>query len=370
VNVDVVRPDELGEAELGRWRAFQAATPSLHSPFLAPEFTRIVGGIRPRTRVGVLREHDEIVGFFPFERASLGRGLPVAPGLTDAQGLVHAPGVSWDAVDLLRACGITVWEFDHLVAGQGPFAAYEELRASSPAIDLAGGYDHYRGILQGRSPSFLRDLEKKYARLGRQIGPVATVLDERDPGALATLIAWKSAQYRRTGRSDRFAHPWIVELVERLLGERSDTFGGLLTMLYADGAPVAGHLGLRQGSVLAAWFPAYDTTFRRYSPGLLQHLAMAHEAAADGVETIDLGRGDKAYKDELKTREITVAEGRVTRAVPSAAVNWLRRAPVRRLRRTVLANPRLYRSADQVLRTAARARDALGRSVRKEVDPR
>ena len=98
-------------------------------------------------------------------------------------------------------------------------------------------------------------------------------------------------------------------------------------MLYADGAPVAGHLGLRQGSVIAAWFPAYDTAFRRYSPGLLQHLAMAHDAAADGVEVIDLGRGDKTYKDELKTREITVAEGRVTRAVPSAAVNWLRAGP-------------------------------------------
>jgi len=39
VNVDVVRPDELGEAELGQWRAFQAATPSLHNPFLSPEFT-------------------------------------------------------------------------------------------------------------------------------------------------------------------------------------------------------------------------------------------------------------------------------------------------------------------------------------------
>jgi len=76
VNVDVVRPDELGEAELGQWRAFQAATPSLHNPFLSPEFTITVGRFRPRTRVGVLTDGGDVVGFFPFERAALGRGLP------------------------------------------------------------------------------------------------------------------------------------------------------------------------------------------------------------------------------------------------------------------------------------------------------
>lgn len=35
------------------------------------------------------------------------------------------------------------------------------------------------------------------------------VLDEREPEALRTLMGWKSAQYRRTGRRDRFAKPWI-----------------------------------------------------------------------------------------------------------------------------------------------------------------
>ena len=94
----------------------------------------------------------------------------------------------------------------------------------------------------------------------------------------------------------------------------------------------------------------------RYSPGLLLHLAMARDAAADGVDLIDMGRGDKTYKDELKSGETTVAEGRVARPVPGAALAWARSAPVRSARRVVDRSPRLYGVADRVLRARGRWR--------------
>lgn len=358
MSVTVVHPSELGPSELDRWRALQRAVPALGNPFLAPEFTVAVGRLRPQARVAVLSEGSRIVGFFPFERRALGHGVPIAAGLTDAQGLVHEPGLEWDARELLRACGLATWEFDHLVDGQSPFAPFQTIHAASPVMDLGDGYAGYLAGLGDRAPGLVKDVGRKQRRLERDAGEVEFELDSRDPGVLPTLMAWKSAQYQRTGRLDRFASPWIVALVEQLLDTRTGGFSGVLAVLRAGGTPVAGHVLLRLDGVLAGWFPAYDTSFYRCSPGTVTRLRMAEAAAADGVTRIEMGRGAKAYKETFKSYDLFVAEGRVTRASPAAALHWMRRAPVRRLRQMVVTDPQLYVVADRVLKGYARARSA------------
>lgn len=369
MKIVVVHPDELGAPELTKWRGFQRSLPSLANPFLAPEFTVVVGRLRPRTRVAVLSEGSEIVAFFPFERRRFGYGVPVAAGLTDCQGLVHAPGLEWDPQSLLRSCDLAVWEFDHLVDGQKPFEPYQVVRTTSPVIDVSGGYEAYLQQLRAKSRSFVRDLQRQLSRLERDVGKLRCVLDSREHDALRTVLAWKSDQYRRTGRSDRFAHPWIVDLVEQLLDTRTSGFSGLLSMLYAGDEPVAGHFGLRFDHVLSTWFPAYDTRFKRHSPGLLQHLCMVEAAAAARVEQIDMGRGAKDYKERFKSKDLVVAEGRVVRRSPAAAVHWARQVPMRRLRNTIVEHPSLYRIADGVLKQYGRLQ-ALMRPSRLDVSGR
>lgn len=355
MKVDVVRPVDLGESELAVWRGFQATRPAWANPFLSPEFTVAVGRVRPQARVGVLVDGSAIVGFFPFEQRALGYGVAVAAGLTDCQGLIHAPGLDWDPQELLRSCRLSVWEFDHLVDGQGPFAPYEVLRAPSPIMDLRDGFAAYLAERRGTS-LMVRDLPRKRRRLAREVGEVRFELDSRDRAALHTVLGWKSAQYQRTGRADRFAQPWIVELLEHLLAERTADFSGLLSLLHAGDELVAGHVGLRSSRVIPTWFPAYDVAFARHSPGVLLHLALAEAAAEAGIDHVDMGRGPKAYKESLKSRELVVAEGRVVRRVPSAALHWARRAPVRRLRNVVTGHPGLFRVADRILQTGGRIR--------------
>ena len=124
MRVSVVRPGELGLDDIASWRAMQAGTPSLASPFLSPEFTIAVGELRPGARVAVLSEGSAVVGFFPFERGRFGAGMPIATGLTDCQGLIHAAGLQWDARELVRACRLPAWRFDHLEASQRAFDRY------------------------------------------------------------------------------------------------------------------------------------------------------------------------------------------------------------------------------------------------------
>jgi hypothetical protein len=97
---------------------------------------------------------------------------------------------------------------------------------------------------------------------------------------------------------------------------------------------------------------------------MLLHLELAKAAASAGIVQIDMGRGPKDYKEELKSGDLYVAEGRVARRVPAAAAHIARRTPARWLRNAVVANPTLFRAADQVLKAGGRARSTAQRAIR------
>ncbi|WP_149179129.1 GNAT family N-acetyltransferase [Streptomyces sp. TRM49041] len=359
MRVRVVRPGELSAREIEAWRELRGKAGTPASPFMEPEFTLAVGQVRPRTaRVGVLMEDGEPVGFFPYETRGLGQGRAIGFGVSDCQGAVLRPGLGVGARELLRGCGLAAWEFDNLEAGQGAFVHGVAESFSSPVIDIGEGYEVYEELLRVQSPKFLRTTLAKERRLGRQAdGAVRFVFDERDPEALRTLMRWKSAQYRRTGRRDRFAQEWISGLVRQLHRHtRGPGCCGTLSVLYVGEQPVAAHFGLRSRTVLSCWFPAYDPAFAKFSPGLILHLRMAEAAAREGIGLLDLGRGAAEYKDSLKTGELRVHEGACTRPGVRAGLHWLGRAPVRRAHSYVRNRPRLAGYAQRALNHVGRLR--------------
>ncbi|MGV9314543.1 GNAT family N-acetyltransferase [Streptomyces sp. NPDC003691] len=359
IRVRTTAPAELAEHELETWRALrrdQVAAGAPASPFMEPEFTLAVGRVRPGARVAVLWRDGEAVGFLPFERSSFGRGRAVGLGVSDCQGAILAPGLGITTRELLTACGLSVFEFDNLEDGQELFVPHAAESFRSPVIDVSGGYPAYEELLRVRAPKFLKTTLAKERRLARQAGEVRFVFDERDPAALATLMEWKSAQYRRTGRGDRFAKEWIAELVRRLHGSGEPGCSGVLSVLYVAGRPAAAHFGLRSGTLLACWFPSYDPAYAKYSPGLVLHLRMAEGAAAAGIDTLDLGRGDSEYKDSLHTGELRVHEGAAIRPGAGAALHWLLREPPRRAHGFVRDRPELAARAQSALKTLGKLR--------------
>ncbi len=356
MDITIHRPQELDGALRKAWHEAMDESPLYANPFLAPEFTVGVALHRPSARVAVLREGGEAVGFLPYERGPLGVGKAIALGLSDCQALVHRPGLSWEPRQLLRACGLAVFEFDHLVAEQEPFGRFVTGTFASPVVDLGPSEGTYAEWLRATYPGLAKTTLKKERRLARDVGELRFVYDERDPAMLRQLMDWKSAQYRRTGRMDRFAKPWIVALVQDLFQVREEHFTGVMSVLYAGDRPVAVHFGPASRTVFAAWFTTYDPDLHYYSPGLMMHLRMAEAAGRQGLAVMDFGRGDKTYKDWLKTRELRVAEGFATRPHPVAAALRMWRRPVRGLRNTVNAHPSLRAPADRLLKTAGSLR--------------
>ncbi|MCB5165031.1 GNAT family N-acetyltransferase [Streptomyces bambusae] len=356
--IDVTHPADLSAADVARWGELRDRTAPVANPFMSPEFCRAVGSVRPGARVAVVRQNGEPAGFFPFERGRWGRGRAIGLGVSDCQGAVMRPGVTLDPHALLRASALSVWEFNHLEGGQDLFLPFATGRFASPVVELADGYAAYETRLRAGSRTFLKSARAQERRLAREVGPLRFVFDDRNPAVLHTLMAWKSAQYRRTGRRDRFAQEWISGLVRTLAGTDAPGCAGLLSVLYAGERPVAAHFGLRSRTVLSYWFPAYDRDFATFSPGRLLVLRVIAAAADAGIVLLDLGRGDAPYKDSLKTGDLTVHEGAVVlRARPGAALHWLSREPSGAVRRFVRERPRLKTAAVRTLHSVGRIRD-------------
>lgn len=349
----VIHPRELGESDLAAWRSMQAAQPALANPFFSPEFTLAMGEVTPRARVAVL-EDGSPAAFLPFELRSRGVAAALGGWVSLAHGMVHRRGLEITGEALLRGAGLDVYEFGMLMPGQPWFQPYQALSQESVIVDLSGGFQRY---LAGLSRQFVNNTFRKERKLGREVGEVTFDFAVRDEARFRLLRRWKSAQYLAMGRTDRFSRRWVVELVERLYPLDTPLFAAPLSMLCVDGEPIAGHFGVRSGSTLVDWFPAYDPAYARYSPGLILHLRMAEGAAAHGLTSIDLSVGTGwQYKASLRSRGVQVGEGAARRRSAGAALHWARTEPVRRARRLILETPALYRLADRTLRSCAELR--------------
>ncbi|MFI1046481.1 GNAT family N-acetyltransferase [Streptomyces griseoruber] len=348
--ISIVHPRDLTAADLDHWNDLRAATTTATNPFMSAQFSQAVGRVRHDTRVAVLRRNGRTVGYFPYQRGRWGCGRAVGLGVSDCQGAVLAPGLRLDPHHLMRACGLNTWEFNHLESGQDLFLPYATGQFASPVVDLTDGFAHYERHLRTHARGFLKTARAQERRMTRNIGPVRFVHDDRSPAALRTLVAWKSAHYRRTGRRDPFAQPWIARLVEGLAATDAADCSGTLSVLYAAGRPVAAHFGLRSRTVLSCWFPSYDRALATYSPGRILYLRMIEAAAESGIRLVDFGRGEAPYKNSFKTGDLLVHEGALRTAGPAAALHWLRHEPLRAAHHVVRGHPALKNGAVRVLR--------------------
>jgi CelD/BcsL family acetyltransferase involved in cellulose biosynthesis len=359
MKVSLCTPDELGPAEIHTWRKLQWCDDRLASPFLAPEFALVLGRHRDDVRVAVIEDGPSVVGFFAHQRGRLGVGRALGYGLSNLQGVVHAPGLEWQPRDLLAQCGLAVWEFDHLVVDQlKAFGPRHAALAPAPFIDLSPGWDEWLRAKRAAS-STVKKVQQNRRKLGREAGEVTFEFDSRRRDGLQLLMQWKSAQYRRKGRFDRFAKPWFVATFEELTEMATADFSGVLSVLSVDGRPIAMQQALRANGTLACWFPAYDVRFRAYSPGLACMLDLLQAAAERGLLQVDLAKGYADYKETLKDSEHTVVEGWVERPSPVATLRRVQQAPRRHVVDYVRAQPRLRQVARKALNDVGRLRTTL-----------
>ena len=281
----------------------------MDNPFLRPEYAAFAGRVLPNIEVAVLSENGTNVGFFPFERQTDGSGLPIGRFLSDLHAFVVAEDVAWNADDLIRACGLKAWRFDHLLANQTPFAEHHSYVDESYLMDLRNGYEAYCEQRRTAGSSAVKQAARKKRKLEREIGPVRFTAHTTEQSAWETLARWKSEQLIRLGYADMFRLDWVNALIEELRTFDDTDFGPLLSTLHAGDEMIAVHLGLRSPTVVSSWIPTFSAQHSKYSPGLILHLELAEWAAARGMTRVDLCRGENQMKLSLASGWFDVAVG-------------------------------------------------------------
>lgn len=325
-----------------KWIELRRKNPTLDSPYFHPKFTSIVARACRNVEVAVVEECNKVVALFPFQRTSKLIGVPVGRLLSDYHGLISEPNYWLDARDLIVQCGLAAWDFNHLLASQSSFAAFHELLVPSPQIDLSEEFGQYV-----RTHEEVKSLRVKMRRIIRSFGPLRMVPISSDYAALQQLFRWKSDQYRKTGQLDIFQNPSIVTVVQEIYGHNDPDFCGMLSLLYAGDRLVAALLGVRSGSVYHYWFPAYDPSLAKYSPGSVLLLMLVEQASSVGIKTIDLGKGMSEQKRRFMNASGLVAEGAVElsswrrsrRSVRNNLRFFVRRLNVHRIGRRLLGAP-------------------------------
>lgn len=323
MKISVIPAGELDGGARARWLALRQSNPALASPFFCPEFTLAVADTCPDVRIAVLEEGNTTVGFFPFQsRWSV--GVPVGRLLSDHHGVICAPGTRWEWGDVLRGAGLSCWRFDGLCASQGRASGLRQ--GSSPGLDLSRGFAAYKAGRLAAHGESMRRYEQKARKLHREFGPLRFMENVRAPAVLEAALRLKREQYRRTGTADVFKLDWPRALLDRILQLDEPHFGGRLAVLFAGDRLAAANIGMQSDSVWHAWFPVYEPSLARYSPGIQLLMLIAEATAGQGRRLLDLGQGDEAYKAAFSDQATPLAAGAFTR---SAAASSLFVAPYR-----------------------------------------
>jgi CelD/BcsL family acetyltransferase involved in cellulose biosynthesis len=346
MKISVVLPSELTSGVCETWRQLEESDPHLSSPFFTPEFTMLVSSVRDDVEIAIIEQGGNVTGVFPFQRYRKSLGIPVAGVLSDYQGVLCQPGFECDPRELVKGCQLSAWDFDHLISSQSCVAPFHQRHSVSPVIDLSRGYEVYAEEQRLAGSQLIGKCQNMMRRMQREVGPIQFVSHAADVETLWDVLALKSRQYVRSSKDDLFAREWVRSLMERIHATQTKAFAGMLSLLYAGGRLVAGHMGMRSLTVWHYWFPAYNMDFAKYSPGLLLLLKMVKCAEGLGLKMIDLGMGMSLYKERLMNTSISLAAGSVE--LPS--VLSLRRSVRRRARGLIINSPlasvarRVYKS--------------------------
>lgn len=301
---------QLTAHQLDVWTQFCNRDPERDSPFLRPEFVAVTAGVRDDVRVGIVSGAGEPVAFFPFQTNG-GCAQAVAGRLSECHGAIAGDDVDWSPRQMLAACNISSWHFDHLPGGQRAFGEFSWGTKPSPYVDLSEGFQNYRDVLK-KSGSSLSQVERKARKLEREVGPLRFEPHSEDPAVFEALVRWKTAQHQRTNVLEIMQHDWVRNLLLSIRNCDSPGFAGRFSALYAGDELVAVHLGLRSRSILHMWFPAYNVDFEKYSPGLVLLLRLFETCEDWGLSRVEFGPGEERYKQNFKTGDHDIAEGMVS----------------------------------------------------------
>lgn len=316
MRAEILKPADLDDGLIETWRAFQARNDGLDSPFFAPEFTMAVGAARDDARVAVISDAGELIAFLPFHSCAGNVAKPIGGQICDYQGLIHTKPFDAPGAQVLHACGLSAYDFNHAPADQTSLAPGAYQFWTSPQMDLTGGYEAYA---EDRPKSFrevMREVRRRMRKIEKEFGPLRFEFQDTSDATYDAHIALRNKLYERVNVNSLLGSgSWVDNTLDVLRRTDNPEFAGVFSTLYAGDQFIAGHFGMRSRTVWHWWFNSYDTNFYKFGPGKMLIHHAAQEAEQYGITKIDFGRGDAPYKLDFANTSCALAEGSIEAAI-------------------------------------------------------
>lgn len=317
VRIETIHPRELSAEDCVLWRAHQSASTSLRSPYLTPDWAKLIGAHRDDARVCII---EDGAGFFGAHRLSRFAAMGLGAPISDYQGVVGLPNLPIDQRALCRALNVGRIDLTHVPADQPILVNRSAGGEGSWIAETHGARDLYEAALKQRRSEFVRQTDKKARKLERDRSGVEFRARSSERADFHTLVSWKNAQLRRTGQPEIWATPWIAASLESCFEQREGAFGGALFTMSVDQRLMAAAFCVRSATVLHVWLIAHDAEFDAYSPGVQLARRLIGWAADNGYTEVDFGPGDYQYKRQLSTTQRALHRGVVDAGSWSGAV--------------------------------------------------
>ena len=298
---------DLTKTDRSVWSNFQAADPSLASPYFSFGYFEAVEAVRPGLKVFRFFENERPAAYWPFRKGPFGTARPVAGTMDDLHGIIAHPTVKLDlqSADVRRHIGgyaFSAIPFQHCRHGLSG-----QMGDGNQVMDLQAGFEAWRADRAAYSANFRRAWRKADALLSAESTTVRH--DVIDPKSFQRLIELKQDAYARAGHFDIFQLSWTRNFLEHLLQSGDNNARAILSTLSIEGTVAAIVLCMRSNSVLHYWFPAYEAKYAKHKPGMALLFSLAKWAALEGMGELHLGLGNDQYKRQMASWMMPVRAG-------------------------------------------------------------
>lgn len=302
MTVELFRYADLDSETLDRLANIRDADPLYDSPFFALEFAHQLSLVRDDTRVLVVRDGNEIVGYWPMHVRSDKWARPIGAVFSDWHGPVFRSDLTdVDLPGLLGEAGLKGMTVSGLQTGIENRKANVEYIGVGQAHMDAGDATAFLENQRQRFPKYAKNMRRAERLIEKEFGSMSFTADDRSADALIWLLERKSAQYRATGLHDVLAPDWVQTLMRNLQNCQTKRFGGRLSTLRFGETLVAAEMDLVSDKVVHGWITVFDNEFARYSPGHLLIREIICDMPRTGHVIADMGAGDSAYKKYYET---------------------------------------------------------------------
>lgn len=337
MKIEVVHFRELTDRLRRRWAELcaQSCAP-MNGPFFRPEFAAIIDAVRGDVEVAIVEADGEVAALLPFHRFRGCLGKPVGLHLNDFQGFIGQLPEGLQAQEVIRACRLAAWDFDHVPTQQSAFAESAALTDISPYIDLSDGIEAYEQSRRASSQHW-KDIARRQQKLAAEHGELRFEFNTRDAKVLKQLLVWKRHQFARTSVPDVLAPGWVREVVALIAAQTEPVFAGVTSALWAGDRLIAAESSPCSGSTYHLQWCAYDPAFHAYSPGRILNISLVRWAASQGFTRVEFAKGNQRHKVSAATGHHLVTTGSVVASPLQRALRgtwwtmrrWARSSPFR-----------------------------------------